>query len=145
MNWSPEESAYAINSWRAGMSAGKIASELPDKTRNAVIGFIRRAVAKGETFEGRPKTTMGGARVRKAKPVLHSLSAAVIEVPSVALDSTGNPYTILTVGANRCRYIEDEPAHHNSAVCGQCSASLGTSWCEYHRHKVFARPKVQNE
>ena len=61
MMWSPERAEQASSLWKAGMSAGIIADQMGDVTRNAVIGKIKRM---GLSKEDRPPNT----HIRKRPP-----------------------------------------------------------------------------
>lgn len=62
MSWTAEELAMLKLRAGEGLSAGKIAEYLPGKTRNAVIGMLRRGDGKFGALQGRPKNEARGRR-----------------------------------------------------------------------------------
>lgn len=72
-SWSPNETNKLIRLWSQGASAGTIAKELANKTRNAVIGKAKRLGLYGNNFVlVKPIARSGQAAFRKA--ILHAYS-----------------------------------------------------------------------
>lgn len=79
MTWSDADGALAKQMWADGNSASTIASELPGKSRNAVIGYlsrhggalIRRKIdrSKGRDHSGSANRIVN-AKLRRARPSL---------------------------------------------------------------------------
>lgn len=130
-NWTDERRGLVKKLWVEGLSAGLIAAQLGNTTRNAVIGIIHRA-----GLSGRGAPTSFSARVVVAGP------------PPVFFDPTGRK-TIRehafrpkpkedAVGRHICKWPIGDPREEGFQFCG--AAATG-NYCADHHAIAFAAPK----
>jgi hypothetical protein len=162
--WPDADFEQAKAWWTSGVSSGEIAERL-GRTRNSVIGKLRRAgIAKSGGYDDQHiERRLAAKRAAKAKRERERRERARIERIALAAQEgalqakvakrpshyvkTQNPpkierpapvgegFTIGTVGAGQCRWMDCERADAESWVCGK-PVKVG-SWC-CHEHYRFA-------
>ncbi|RWD71625.1 GcrA family cell cycle regulator [Mesorhizobium sp.] len=152
MSWTAEELECLKSLAQQGLSAGKIASHLPDKSRNAVIGMLKRGKGKYGQLQGQarlPSPTVPAQSADLTRPALPP-RARIIAPPTVApavipprpepvpnLPAT-LPITFLqAILTNRCLHYACapyDPDGPDMPVCGAARAAepLGTRYCRRH-------------
>jgi hypothetical protein len=148
--WSELELNKLKKMAKSGMSASAMAAELPGRTRNAVIGFMKRNGIENKHFtpeeKQRRKERIAAItkpkRIRKAKPKVFVQKILPPPAPiELAVEEiiTGNK--ILTeLGFTDCRAVIGEISGLDTRYCGR-PTDIGYSWCQYHR-KLYLVPIV---
>lgn len=120
-----------------GLSAERIARELGDVTRNAVIGKLRRmnialASARSEARRQRPAPPRPRPPAARPEPV----SITHDEPPSLAIP-------IAEIRDGQCRWIAGEPT--SECTCCGHKTQRGSSYCEFHHARCWTQaPKRQS-
>ena len=155
IQWSEETRAEAIRQWELGKSATEIAEALGGYTRNAVIGLIHRARAKGEIVRADPKPEKRVSRekVQKARPGTH-------QRPTAALVASASGYSPVPVPPTPERTVPYDPttarlwtsrrfgecaypvSGDGADTLSCCSPTKGKTYCAHHR-AIMYRPQTE--
>ncbi|KQS55926.1 hypothetical protein ASG17_07700 [Brevundimonas sp. Leaf363] len=156
-DWSQNEEAILKNLWLKGQSASEIASVLPGRTRNAVIGRVHRL---GMSRKDRPQSTLRAAapakppREPKAPPIVRNMSngplkaekAAPPPVDSPSLIAPANDLAVLLIDRRRsqCSWPVGEPGRPAFQMCCGGPVPEGANksvetYCLTHAAKAMAR------
>lgn len=138
--WTKERDAQLVKSRKQGLSFGKIAAELGDVTRSAVIG---RADRLG--LAGQPRSTrLKGVRKEKP-PVREPTQVKPILWGAVLTNLTAHAAAILDLEPHHCRWpVNDAPF----MFCGDAKRD-GSSYCTRHfgasRGRSWESPRSRNQ
>ena len=119
MAWTYERIEKLKKLWEEGLTASRIAAELGDVTRNAVIGKAHRLGLSGRMASKSPSS--GISIIRKKK----------IHIPM-------NPTPFLEIKDGLCRWPIGEPENSDFRFCGR-TTNEGFVYCQTH-HKVAYQP-----
>lgn len=132
---------------KSGATASKIAIQLGNRTRNAVIGLLHRRKIMMSIFQNKPYPTKLPKKTRNKTPTL-SISASKPQAsPSAsfskenykledlfenkAADVIYGQVSILDAHRTQCRWLTSSPI-----VCGDPVVN-SSSWCKDHYQRVF--------
>lgn len=160
-NWTPERIQAATDMWQRGLSAGQIAAELGDLTRNAVIGKIHRLglhrpekvrdVTAAITNSRRAKAARRTAPRPKAKPkpvvkiIGNAQTFVQAEAPPPKVVISARKFEPLEgcapvpFGASGCKWPVGGVGA-DLVCCGQRKVD-GRSYCRDHLQASLAPPK----
>lgn len=129
--------------WAEGHSAAQIAGRI-GVTRNAVIGKIHRLGLAARPPRPRASKPAAPRRAAVRRPVLR---AAFIADPGDADISCGNEEltgeaTLMSLGANMCRWPIGDPALAEFRLCGR--AADGGPYCAHHARLAYVTPRVRS-
>ncbi|MBZ9822317.1 GcrA family cell cycle regulator [Mesorhizobium sp. CA4] len=154
MSWTAEELDCLKSLAEQGLSAGQIASHLPGKSRNAVIGMLKRGKGAYGSLQGKPRNNARGrtappAEIKLDRPALPP-RARIIAPPPIAPaviqpkpEPVANlpaplPITFLqAIMTDRCLHYACapfDPDGPDMPVCGAERATdpIGTRYCRRH-------------
>ena len=144
MGWTDERVETLKKLWLDGLSASQIAKQLGGVTRNAVIGKVHRLGLSGRATPSQPQRTVFKAP-RAPRPAVSASPAPrrTIE-PSLASAQPVQPYvaeepgsaTVLTLGANMCKWPIGDPSSDNFTFCGRRSEREGP-YCTEHARVAY--------
>ena len=130
MSWTHERIEVLKNLWNEGLTASRIASELGDVTRNAVIGKAHRLGLSGRIQSRNKSSTISIVRKKKNS----SYNKKIIEV-TTAVSEPMNPTAFLKIKDGLCRWPLGEPADSNFKFCGRnCGENV---YCKEHKQMAF--------
>lgn len=141
----PQEFIDACAALQAkGWTRTKIAAEL-GLTRSQVSGILYRHVNGRQPMPAhiaaRNPNRRGGTPMRKKTPPAVTVRPPSLPVPREelppALDESGNPFTIETVGTIHCRWPMGEPSE-SMPVCGH-RPEPGKPYCAHHLRRAWGR------
>lgn len=137
MSWTDERVDLLTRLWNTGMGAGKIAAELGEVTRNAVIGKAGRLKlaphTRGKTTDmtSKPKRESRSTPFRKPKPALNAHPWKFAARPSTLVDEPepfvpGAPIvvpveqrkTLVQLSATDCHFPYGDPRDAGFYFCG---------------------------
>lgn len=149
-HWTPDDDATLARLAGEGLTSAKIAEAL-GRTRNSVIGrAVRKGVKIGATYTG-TMNLIRTKRVRSRKKTEVSKISAVETVslsghistapepdfaPQTPFLRRGEAFTVRTIPAGRCRWIDDVKATADSHMCGHEVYADGKPWCSHHRMRA---------
>ncbi len=138
--WSNEEVEILKTMWNNGASATQIAHELPDRSRNAVLGQVLRSNMPKRTGNLTPRqmraySTVPGVPAAPKPPKVEK-APVVVEEDLVPMDP---PITTLNLRDSHCKWPYDAPGggYH---YCGK-TPKPGSPWCPGHHRKAY-QPKT---
>jgi GcrA cell cycle regulator len=136
MIWT-EEIIEILKTMRAeGHSAGRIARMIGKGcTRNAVLGKAMRMGIVGGSKQ-RPRHS-SEPFVKAVKPEPEPI---VIVEPAAARDDNGQPYTVMTIRHELCRWPIGDPQQPDFHFCGSGCAPA-SAYCDAHAARTFTRPQ----
>ncbi|WP_034490753.1 GcrA family cell cycle regulator [Afifella pfennigii] len=136
--WTEERTDLLKRLWQDGLSAGQIAGELGDVTRDAVIGKIHRLGLSGR---GQPLSTIQRWRKKQKRPAegfqASSAAAATAEPsampPKLASVAPAAPKRLAleALSERTCKWPIGAPGKSGFCFCG-CDAEAGIPYCAYH-------------
>jgi len=142
MSWTDERVALIKSLWAKGLSAGKIAAQLGDVSRNAVISKLYRSKVPGRVeTASKPTVKRVPPKRTPSRPVAQQvslpprLSALPLPPETVWKPLPGRkPVALLDLEPHHCRWPVD------GGSCG-CNKVPGLPYCEQHAATAF-RPAV---
>lgn len=150
MTWAtPEARDDIADMLHKGLSASQIAAHFEGVTRNAVIGLVHRNKELREIgFARKPRqqniekvraisvAATRGKSVRGGKVSMNRLKAVAppIEAPEPVDAPEPRNLTLMELTERTCRWPVNDGGPF--LFCG-CESAPGTSWCAYHRERVF--------
>ena len=132
MSWTYERIEKLKKLWDEGLTASRIAAELGDVTRNAVIGKAHRLGLSGRMTSKRPKN--GISIIRKKK--IHSTSINKIVEISPVIDEPMNPTSFQDIKDGLCRWPLGEPEDVTFKFCGR-NTNEGFVYCTSHHKQAY--------
>ena len=132
MSWTYERIEKLKKLWDEGLTASRIAAELGEVTRNAVIGKAHRLGLSGRMTSKRPKN--GISIIRKKK--IHSTSINKIVEISPVIDEPMNPTSFQDIKDGLCRWPLGEPEDVTFKFCGR-NTNEGFVYCTSHHKQAY--------
>jgi len=156
MDWNDERTAALKQMWLEGMSASQVARQLGGVSRNAVIGKVHRLGLNSREVPSRPRS-LGGrpagparsrtsvVQARRATPAPAAAPRApVVRAPVRVFDPDVSPTaSLLTLGADGCRWPIGDPAESGFGFCGRERCGSG-SYCEGHGQTALRRRRSES-
>ena len=115
MPWTYERIEKLKQLWDEGLTASRIAAELGDVTRNAVIGKAHRLGLSGRMVS---KSKNNGISIIRKKRVSMARSQKVIDISPV-IDEPMNPTSLKDIKDGLCRWPLGEPEEKDFKFCGR--------------------------
>ena len=134
MAWTYERIEKLKKLWEEGLTASRIAAELGDVTRNAVIGKAHRLGLSGRMSS---KSLNAGISIIRKKKIHIPKNQKIIEI-TTPTDEPMNPTPFLEIKDGLCRWPIGEPENSNFKFCGR-TTNEGFVYCQTH-HKVAYQP-----
>ena len=125
MPWRHERVEKLKQLWEEGLTASRIASELGDVTRNAVIGKAHRLGLSGRMVSKRSNT---GISIIRKKRINIGVSQKVIDISPI-IDEPMNPTSFEDIKDGLCRWPLGEPEEINFKFCGR-KTNDGIVYCQ---------------
>ena len=132
MSWTYERIEKLKKLWDEGLTASRIAAELGEVTRNAVIGKAHRLGLSGRMTSKRPKN--GISIIRKKK--IHSTNINKIVEISPVIDEPMNPTSFQDIKDGLCRWPLGEPEDVTFKFCGR-NTNEGFVYCTSHHKQAY--------
>ena len=153
--WSEDELATLKRTREEGYTAGEMAAEIGTKSRNAVIGKLRRLklpIVSGERFgrtsqkpkrvaEGNPMRAERARHVKPPRPVYQPPLTRDFEVePLAQVEDIFIPedkrLNLMQLTEHTCKWPIGDPLTKDFYFCGQHSLETGP-YCEFHARRAF--------
>jgi|TARA_B100001540_G_C15725750_1_gene605214 GcrA cell cycle regulator len=134
MAWTYERIEKLKKLWEEGLTASRIAAELGDVTRNAVIGKAHRLGLSGRMASKSPSS---GISIIRKKKIHIPKNQKIIEI-TTQTDEPMNPTPFLEIKDGLCRWPIGEPENSDFRFCGR-TTNEGFVYCQTH-HKVAYQP-----
>ena len=115
MSWTYERVEKLKQLWEEGLTASRIATELGEVTRNAVIGKAHRLGLSGRMVS---KKSNSGVSIIRKKRVNISQSQKVINISPI-IDEPMNPTAFQDIKDGLCRWPLGEPEEADFKFCGR--------------------------
>tara|TARA_B100000965_G_scaffold286073_1_gene243951 strand:+ start:415 stop:873 length:459 start_codon:yes stop_codon:yes gene_type:complete len=135
MAWTYERIEQLKKLWEEGLTASRIAAELGDITRNAVIGKAHRLGLSGRMVSKKPNS---GISIIRKKKINIPRNQKIIQISSPSDDEPMNPTPFSEIKDGLCRWPIGEPENSDFKFCGR-STNEGFVYCQTH-HKVAYQP-----
>ena len=132
MSWTYERVEKLRQLWEEGLTASRIATELGDVTRNAVIGKAHRLGLSGRMVS---KKSNSGISIIRKKRVNISQSQKVIDISPI-IDEPMNPIVFQDIRDGLCRWPLGEPEDINFKFCGR-NTKEGIVYCQSHYKQAY--------
>ena len=132
MSWTYERVEKLKKLWDEGHTASRIAAELGEVTRNAVIGKAHRLGLSGRMAS--KKSTGGISIIRKKKVNLYK-NQKIVDI-SPAIDEPMNPTMFSDIKDGLCRWPLGEPDEIDFKFCGR-STKEGIVYCQAHYKQAY--------
>lgn len=147
--WTEQQDDILRREWPRGDAASMIATLLPGKSRNAVIGrahrlklgkrleFGTKTIPKNTPGSGKNKTPRkrnrkkGGSTPQEGAMAILSKVTAPIRIPANKPLTNKPPISILELGKNTCRAIVGHGPNRLAVYCGD-QTFADKSFCEGH-------------
>ena len=126
MAWTNEKIELLKKLWDEGLTASRIAHEIGDMTRNAVIGKAHRLGLSGRMQSKSKNSSISIVRKKKNSPY----NKKIIEISS-QVDEPMNPTPFLDIKDGMCRWPLGEPGENDFKFCGQ-EIFPGRPYCDKH-------------
>tara|TARA_B100001769_G_C22019117_1_gene547660 strand:- start:545 stop:1000 length:456 start_codon:yes stop_codon:yes gene_type:complete len=134
MAWTYERIEQLKKLWEEGLTASRIATELGDVTRNAVIGKAHRLGLSGRMASKSPNS---GISIIRKKKIHIPKNQKIIEIVAPS-DEPMNPTPFLEIKDGLCRWPIGEPEKNDFKFCGR-NTNEGFVYCQTH-HKIAYQP-----
>ena len=132
MAWTYERIEQLKKLWEEGLTASRIAAELGDVTRNAVIGKAHRLGLSGRMVS---KGQSSGISIIRKKKINIPKNQKIIEITTQS-DEPMNPTPFLEIKDGLCRWPIGEPENSNFKFCGR-TTNEGFVYCQSHHKKAY--------
>ena len=132
MSWTYDRVEKLKQLWEEGLTASRIATELGDVTRNAVIGKAHRLGLSGRMLS---KKSNSGVSIIRKKRVSVSQSQKVIDISPI-IDEPMNPTAFQDIKDGLCRWPLGEPEEIDFKFCGR-NTKEGIVYCEAHYKQAY--------
>ena len=132
MAWTHDKIELLKKLWEDGLTASRIALELGDMTRNAVIGKAHRLGLSGRMQSKSNKSSISIVRKKKNS----SYNKKIVEITSENNEPM-NPTLFLDIKDGMCRWPLGEPGDSEFKFCGR--GTHDKVYCDQH-HKIAFQP-----
>ena len=132
MSWTYERVEKLKQLWEEGLTASRIAAELGEVTRNAVIGKAHRLGLSGRMAT---KKSNGGISIIRKKRVNISQTQKIIDISPV-IDEPMNPTAFQDIKDGLCRWPLGEPEEIDFKFCGR-NTKEGVVYCQSHYKQAY--------
>ena len=132
MSWTYERVEKLRKLWEEGLTASRIAVELGEVTRNAVIGKAHRLGLSGRMAS---KKSNGGISIIRKKRVNISQNQKVINIAPV-INEPMNPTDFENIKDGLCRWPLGEPEEIDFKFCGR-NTQEGFVYCQSHYKQAY--------
>ncbi len=138
MNWTPEREEMLKQLWQQGLSASRIAQELGNTTRNAVIGKAHRLGLSGRTTRKvgpKPASSLSrrsGNTARTPRPIARPRYIEPVERSAYAVD-------LIELTEQHCKWPVGDPRSKEFHFCGANRAE-SFPYCAYHASVAYHIP-----
>ena len=132
MSWTYERVEKLKQLWEEGLTASRIAAELGEVTRNAVIGKAHRLGLSGRMAT---KKSNGGISIIRKKRVNISQAQKIIDISPV-IDEPMNPTAFQDIKDGLCRWPLGEPEEIDFKFCGR-NTKEGVVYCQSHYKQAY--------
>ncbi len=132
MSWTYERVEKLKQLWEEGLTASRIAAELGEVTRNAVIGKAHRLGLSGRMTS---KKSNGGVSIIRKKRVNISQNQKVINIAPV-INEPMNPTDFENIKDGLCRWPLGEPEEIDFKFCGR-NTQEGFVYCQSHYKQAY--------
>tara|TARA_B100001027_G_scaffold100898_1_gene69295 strand:- start:507 stop:962 length:456 start_codon:yes stop_codon:yes gene_type:complete len=132
MSWTYERIEKLKQLWEEGLTASRIAAELGDVTRNAVIGKAHRLGLSGRMAA---KSSKNGISIIRKKRINLAKSQKVIDISPV-IDEPMNPTSFQDIKDGLCRWPLGEPEESDFMFCGR-NTKEGFVYCQAHYKQAY--------
>ena len=132
MSWTYERVEKLKQLWEEGLTASRIAAELGEVTRNAVIGKAHRLGLSGRMAS---KKSNGGISIIRKKRVNISQNQKVINIAPV-INEPMNPTDFENIKDGLCRWPLGEPEEIEFKFCGR-NTQEGFVYCQSHYKQAY--------
>ena len=132
MSWTYERVEKLKQLWEEGLTASRIAAELGEVTRNAVIGKAHRLGLSGRMAS---KKSNGGISIIRKKRVNISQNQKVINIAPV-INEPMNPTDFENIKDGLCRWPLGEPEEIDFKFCGR-NTQEGFVYCQSHYKQAY--------
>ena len=132
MSWTYERVEKLKQLWEEGLTASRIAAELGEVTRNAVIGKAHRLGLSGRMAS---KKSNGGISIIRKKRVNISQNQKVINIAAV-INEPMNPTDFENIKDGLCRWPLGEPEEIDFKFCGR-NTQEGFVYCQSHYKQAY--------
>ena len=132
MSWTYERVEKLKQLWEEGLTASRIAAELGEVTRNAVIGKAHRLGLSGRMTS---KKSNGGISIIRKKRVNISQNQKVINIAPV-INEPMNPTDFENIKDGLCRWPLGEPEEIDFKFCGR-NTQEGFVYCQSHYKQAY--------
>ena len=132
MSWTYERVEKLKQLWEEGLTASRIAAELGEVTRNAVIGKAHRLGLSGRMAS---KKSNGGISIIRKKRLNISQNQKVINIAPV-INEPMNPTDFENIKDGLCRWPLGEPEEIDFKFCGR-NTQEGFVYCQSHYKQAY--------
>ena len=132
MSWTYERVEKLKQLWDEGHTASRIAAELGEVTRNAVIGKAHRLGLSGRMAS---KKSSGGISIIRKKKVNLYKNQKIIDI-SPTIDEPMNPTMFNDIKDGLCRWPLGEPDEIDFKFCGR-GTKEGIVYCQAHYKQAY--------
>ena len=132
MPWTYERIEKLKQLWEEGLTASRIAIELGEVTRNAVIGKAHRLGLSGRMSA---KSSKGGVSIIRKRKVHAKRDQKVIDI-TPQIDEPMNPVEFNEIKDGLCRWPLGEPEDTNFRFCGR-NTNEGFVYCKSHHNQAY--------
>ena len=132
MSWTYERVEKLKQLWEEGLTASRIAAELGEVTRNAVIGKAHRL---GLSVRMASKKSNSGISIIRKKRVNVSQAQKMINISPI-IDEPMNPTAFQDIKDGLCRWPLGEPEEIDFKFCGR-NTKEGIVYCEAHYKQAY--------
>ena len=139
MSWTYERIEKLKQLWEEGLTASRIAAELGDVTRNAVIGKAHRLGLSGRMAS---KSSNNGISIIRKKRLNLAKSQKVIDISPV-IDEPMNPTSFQDIKDGLCRWPLGEPEESDFMFCGRNTKEGVVYWQAHHKQAYQPLSKVR--
>ena len=132
MSWTYERVEKLKQLWEEGLTASRIAAELGEVTRNAVIGKAHRLGLSGRMAS---KKSNGGISIIRKKRINISQNQKVINIAPI-INEPMNPTDFENIKDGLCRWPLGEPEEIDFKFCGR-NTQEGFVYCQSHYKQAY--------
>ena len=132
MSWTYERVEKLRKLWDEGHTASRIAAELGEVTRNAVIGKAHRLGLSGRMAS---KKSSGGISIIRKKKINLYKNQKIVDI-SPTIDEPMNPTMFSDIKDGLCRWPLGEPDEIDFKFCGR-GTKEGIVYCQAHYKQAY--------
>ena len=132
MPWTYERIEKLKQLWDEGLTASRIAAELGDVTRNAVIGKAHRLGLSGRMAS---KSKNNGISIIRKKRIHTAKNQKIIDI-APTINEPMNPTPFQDIKDGLCRWPLGEPEEVDFKFCGR-NTNEGYVYCQSHYKQAY--------